>query len=727
MSEPRSVSTLPTIALGLVLAISVLVIHARVVLGGKTWDDVAYHTEIAPPRLAAAEAIAAGELPGWWEASGLGVPLLGEPSHGAAYPLAWIATTPHALDLLWILHVLWLALGVALWSRRLGASELTSVLAGVIVAASGIVGSAAIRGVLPALAHVPWVAWAALGLRKADTARSRVRATAALAAALGMIGLAGHLAILVDASALALLVGWRRGRLGALATGVGAGVAIAMVQWIPALLVIADGAGAEVGALRPSRLVELIAPGSFGAGSSDRAVAQIAGEHPAWPSLYIGAPLLALALVARGSRRTTGYVVALVALTAVAGRGGWPAWLGAPELHLALVVLVAAAHASLGLDALLAGQRRALLALGGGALATAVATGALVVLGARVGAPALDRAVIDGVLAVLCIAGAVAVAWRTRLRFVTAALVVAPTVGALGATAPLIDRSIVETTPMWADAASTVPTEGAPRRVYRPLSLFEDESPTSVTDAIATLVGTSAARHGLGSARSEDPARPPIHDAVWLAASSVGGALLERYAISIAILPIAMVDGRKLAELARRASWSLVRYPTAPAAAIVTEWIWLPDDATAIARLFPPGVGRGLPAGLVVLRGRGADHQDEPAEPEPCTVTRWSRGVIDLTCVANAPAYAVVSSTSAPGWTVHVAGVDTPWVTADVLRRAVEIPAGASVVSWRYEPPGLLGGVVVGLAGVLAVVGYAVAVSLLTRRRTRDRASRETS
>ena len=82
----------------LVLAAIVLVVYAPIVLGGRTWDDARYHTEVAPPRIAAADAVLHGELPTWWEGTALGVPLLAEPSHGAAYPLTWIAATPLTFD-----------------------------------------------------------------------------------------------------------------------------------------------------------------------------------------------------------------------------------------------------------------------------------------------------------------------------------------------------------------------------------------------------------------------------------------------------------------------------------------------------------------------------------------------------------------------------------------------------------------------------------------------------
>src|SRR5262245_57674024 len=123
-----------------------LVVFAPIVLGGRTWSDLTYHVDVAPPRLAAAETVQSGELPTWWNGTALGGPRLAEPSHGAAYPLVWLATTPQLLDLLWVAHLLWCALGVALWARRLRASELGAVVAGVLVATSGIMMSAALRG-----------------------------------------------------------------------------------------------------------------------------------------------------------------------------------------------------------------------------------------------------------------------------------------------------------------------------------------------------------------------------------------------------------------------------------------------------------------------------------------------------------------------------------------------------------------------------------------------------
>ena len=54
------------------IVIGVVVANARLVAGGQTWADARYHTEVTPPRLAAAAAVHAGTLPAWWDGAGLG-------------------------------------------------------------------------------------------------------------------------------------------------------------------------------------------------------------------------------------------------------------------------------------------------------------------------------------------------------------------------------------------------------------------------------------------------------------------------------------------------------------------------------------------------------------------------------------------------------------------------------------------------------------------------------
>jgi hypothetical protein len=675
-------------SLPLVLAAVLLVLQARVLIGGNTWDDVTYHTRVAPPRYAAAEIVQSGHVPAWWEGTGLGVPLLGEPSHGAAYPVHWIAGTPRALEIVLLLHLLFAAIGVALWARRLGASDLAAVASGVLAMTTGVLMSSALRGSLPPLAYVPWIAWAASSRRFAT-----------LGVLVGIVGLGGELGVLIDAVAIAVIAaptGDRRRRLG---IALACGLAISALQWIPALLTMSEITGAQYAPLPLARFIELFVPGRLGA------VEQIGGAHAWFPSVYIGAPLLALAAVSKPTRAFAIFA-GVVAIAAFIGR--WPGFLGAPEPHLAVLALVAAAHAGVGLDALIGHHRRAALAVASGALLTMIALAAVAILRDRIeGHELLDRALVDGAIAVSCMIAAALVAWlvRSNLRsLILALLVVAPGVLAQRSLVPVTPRAVVDDPPRWATLARTAEI---PVRIYRPVKLLEDvrdPSPDTLESELSTLDGTSGSLWGVAGARSEDAARPVAHDLTWSAAAGAGALLLTRYGISVAILPRMNVEGKSHVELAQRGSWALVRFPASPAAAVIYEWIYADGLEAQLRRLFPPGNFRGLDPGLIVIAGRGRENQDEPSAPEPCTIEHWDAGTIDLVCTARDPAFAVVASTPSRGWEVTVDGKAADWVTADVLRRAVSIPQGSHRVQWRYHAPGLLVGAILAALGILALV-----------------------
>lgn len=791
------------------LVLAVAGANARILFGG-TWDDVRYHTEISPARLAAATAVQHGALPAWWEGSGLGVPLAGEPSHGAMYPPAWIAASPRAIDWLAMVHLMWLAIGVAVWARyrspqppRLriwlgGASEPAAVVVALLVATSGLATSVALRGALPALAHLPWIGVATCWLAEAETRATRARAAAVLGLAIGMVGLAGNFAGLFDALVLAgvLIVrrprrpdapvieqtdrgriersskrgdrpvrpdSERRGRdpfLVYVLAALAGGLAISTAQWLPALLHLASPhAGSEVAGLPLARLIELVVPTASGSPNPERAIAMLAGDRAWAPSLFVGAPLLALAAVRVPSRRVLAIAGVFVALTLTAGRGGWPAWLGAPEVHLAALAIVLGAHAGSGVDALVGSERRAILALAAGIGCTVIALIALAVQRSRTELPAgFEIGLINGALGVACGIGAIAIAYRGARRAIPAvfALLAIPSFGAGPGIASTTDRGIVSQQPAWAEAAlathlgRVVPNDptgkplevpppdpaleasiaAAPRRVYRRDSLIETfgerssvTTPTnkpaaepaereSLTDAFETFAGTTAARWGIGAARSDDPARHADHDATWLAAASGGGRLLDRFGIGLAVLPESLVTPRGFTALSRRGRWALVALPVAPPASVMRSWVRAVEPANAFSLLFPFEDSLSLPRGTVVLGEPGDASPPKPKDaPIPCAIEDWSAGNIELSCTSEARGYAVVSSGAAPGWSVTVDGAEAHWTTADVLRRAVAVPAGAHRVHWSYAPPGLRLGLIV------AGIGLALLIALLLASR----------
>jgi hypothetical protein len=754
--------------IAIVLAIAVAGANARIVLGDQTWNDVAYHTLIAPSRLAAAEAIHAGRLPGWWEGTSLGVPLLAEPSHGALYPPLWLATSPRALDLLTLLHLWWAALGIAVWARRSRASEPAALVAGLLLATSGIAASMALRGALPALAHLPWLGVLATQLGAARARDERVRTAVAIALLLGLVGLAGVLGALVEALVLVVALAASRRTLATLALAIAAGLALAAVQWGPALALLLDGSAvgsAGVASLPLARLIELIVPASFGADDPGRALAGVAGGSAWAPSLHAGVPLLALAAVRPPARRMLAVLGAAAGFALISGRGGWPPWLGAPELHVAAFVFVLAPRVGPGVDDLIgspasrgiagsiASRRRALRALAAGVGCLAISLVALLVLGRRAdgGDAAIERALIHGGLAVVAVLAAAALArWRpatTERRdalpraAIILALLVLPQISSLAAIAPVIDRAVVEEPPPFAAAVYRDAEGPAPARVFRPEHLIERpravrpdvyvprqrretrEEPGLAT-ALATFAGGSGWRWGIAVARSEDPARHVDHDRAWLASAREGGALLDRHGIAYAILPATLIVPRGLRELSRRGDWSLVALEVAPPAAVLRGWVWAGDADEALSRLYPAGGGAGVPRGTAVLHGAGTSTLDG-GPPLPCVIARWEPGDIALACTSDVAGYAVVASSPAPGWRVWIDGVPADAYVADVLRRAVALPAGSHRVTWSYAAPGLGVGLVA--AGAAAVVLLVLGVGYGRARRSSESASASAS
>jgi hypothetical protein len=701
----------------LALVVAALVIHVRVI-AGDAWDDVDYHARVAPTRLAAATQIHAGVFPRWWDGSSLGVPLFAEPSHGAGDPLMWIGETPHALDLVLIFHVAWLAVGIGLWARRAGASQLAAIGAGIFAITTGVVTSAALRGALPGIADLPWIGWAALGLVRGQ--RRGVYACV-IALLVGTVALAGEPAAVFDAIAIACVVGGSRATAMWLGGAIAAGLAIGGAQWIPAWSLA--GAGGELHGIALPRLVELVVPGAFGSIEPARGVpAFTGGDASAWPSLFFGAPLVALAFAARAERRRDrGLVIGLGLAALLVGRGGWSIRYGAPEVHAAALAIVLAVRAARGLDGLVAGDQRARRATAIAAAVAAVATWCMVAL-RDPSLPAIDRALFDGGIGCVCMIGAYAAATskRTRARYLAVALALAPSVIAVRSTEATTDGGAIAKQPRWVTdglAAFRAP----PRRVYRPPTL-EKTPEISLADALATLYGTSASRWGIDSARSDDPARMREEADAWTASSHGGGQLLERFGIGLAVLPRSVVEKANMRELDRVDDWALVQFPSEPPAVTMSDWEWVPDAAAAFKLLFPPNGSRGVPTDHGVLLGSGPT-QDSGGihHATTCEIERWDSGAIDLACGSPSNAYAIVSSSAIAGWTATVDGVETPWVAADGLRRAVYLTAaggaaGKHHVQWRYHAPGLDGGLVVAAFGLAACLAFAV-LGLATRKR----------
>lgn len=192
-----------------------------------------------------------GQLPLWNNFQLCGTPLLANSQSAGFYPphillgLLGVPTGLAILLLAWF-HLFWASLGAYSLSRRIGASRLGGIVAGISFGGSTFMLSwLALPSVVSTAAWVPWILSLGLGLYTGST-RQAVRQTAMLAFAIGMMFLAGHLQIaaygmiafvvaMLSMSALKLKsnLAWSRGSLGVAAAVIG--FALASPQLLPAM------------------------------------------------------------------------------------------------------------------------------------------------------------------------------------------------------------------------------------------------------------------------------------------------------------------------------------------------------------------------------------------------------------------------------------------------------------------------------------------------------------
>ncbi len=124
-----------------------------------------------------------------------------------------------------------------------------------------------------------------------------------------------------------------------------------------------------------------------------------------------------------------------------------------------------------------------------------------------------------------------------------------------------------------------------------------------------------------------------------------------------------------------------------------------PDLAAATAALLAPAHD---PRRTVVLTGGGTPRANSTLDVSAFPVT-WQRDdpeevVVQATLPASG--YVVLSDNYAVGWVASVDGQPTPLVRANVVFRAVAVPAGRHTVRFAYQPPRFYGSAV--LSGLAA-------------------------
>lgn len=306
-------------------AIGAVMPAACVLASGHTlvWRDTAQL--YAPLRPLVVEALRSRRLPAWNPWEGSGQPLFAQGLHSVLHPVALaMAFVTSSTDALLVAFLVTASVGAFLAARTLGTSPPAAAAAALGFSLSGFVQAMCANQVfLAGAATGPWVISGMLVA--AHDRRGWVLAALAVCA-LALSGDVGALAAYTLAGAtLAFATAGRRGVLRSAAGGA-PGIALAAMQLLPSWMYLAQtsrGAGAgesRTWALAPARLMELVVPGVVvGVPSSYVAPvwARVGGDGTSFPfasSVYVGAPLLILAVVGARADRRARWLLGLAAL-----------------------------------------------------------------------------------------------------------------------------------------------------------------------------------------------------------------------------------------------------------------------------------------------------------------------------------------------------------------------------------------------------------------------------
>lgn len=481
-----------------------------------------------------------------------------------------------------------------------------------------------------------------------------------------------------------------------------------------------DASIAERWSLHPLRLVDFVVVGGF---SLNRVMTRhpwyvpVLGEWPLLQSVYAGAAAVALSLVgARRDRRTAGLVAALAIGVFLAFGRHTPVhalaralapplrFMRSPEKYLALAVPPLALLAGLGADRLLTARDRSSWRT----LALAVPLAAVVVLGASLLPPFMASTMRTGAMQSLLALGGVALAAalaRSRPRVAAAVLALTVAADLANALNLLVRYEPMEHARYVPPVVGTLNREFGPMRSPAPVRVYRastvDEALDTATDVPvelrrhATLQPKLNALHGIAVLPGYDVATNPEIDAL-LESKRVD--VLRLMAVDAVMMPLRERAPRGLVALSPVAgsvhlyavSNSLPRvYAAGQSVAAV--------DSVARAHVLDPEVVEGRRA----LLADRAESGGEPVRAGTCALLRVDDGLMEARCQMDRAGWVVFVEQYAAGWRATVDGRPAQVSRANLVMNAVRTGAGAHTVTLRYEAPGVRGGLALAALGVV--------------------------
>ena len=707
-----------------------------------------------------------GELPVWNPDLGLGISAFADPLWSHFYPPNWlylVGPLPWMLTLVHFLHVLWGGLGTIVLARRFGAR---GTVAGIAWSLAGFTTSSLTVGFVESGSWIPWFGVGSIVLAEAlggSDRRAQAHGLAAAAAPVALEGLHGEAFVAIFGvifGALAALAWlWVRGGLrrtlvrflAVAAVAATLGGMAASVTLLPATFNLENTnrasplpeAEAEERSLSPGRLAELAAPWALGDPYLEYPGARLLGFGPDYRplaySVYAGSTVLALALLALGRGRRAAAAAAGIALFGLALALGrylpvhhalrtlLPplAHMRHPEKYLTLFEAMLAVLAALGADRLSnsagspAAWRRT-LAL---ALALLIAAIASLIFFEPALATTMSQGLLMGALGVGAVLLCQGLAAR-GLRMAAPLLMVFVAVDLLVPTWRLNEMAppeVMTVPPRAVQAVNQSATrrhDAAMPRLYRSDAIDMSVGRFVVAHSLAqverreieTLQQNTSAFSGLAPVNAYEvlpvtlsKLREQAPDKLrWLRALAIDYALMP---VSDPNAPASARPGLvPVMDPLPGARLFQVERPL-PRAFVAARAEILPDEA-ASARVFSDQALQGTT--VVLAPQPGLALPEVPAgRAGDCRLDELTNGRLRAACSASVDGYAVFIEQFADGWSARVDGQPTPILRANLVGRAVRIPAGQHTVEMSYRVPGLATGAALSLVGWLVILACA--------------------
>jgi uncharacterized membrane protein YfhO len=113
-------------------------------------------------------------------------------------------------------------------------------------------------------------------------------------------------------------------------------------------------------------------------------------------------------------------------------------------------------------------------------------------------------------------------------------------------------------------------------------------------------------------------------------------------------------------------------------------------------------------ASVVLLAGEAGESKTEPGASGSASIETYAPNEVAVHASAPAGGWLVLADAWHPGWRATVDGVERPVLRADGALRAVRLAPGEHAVVFRFWPPGLSLGLVLGALGALATAAVAI-------------------